>query len=61
MISQMWTPNTTTGRYVKVKEVLEEGAWHTIQGGIWEETWGRLIQTGGIPRENEDLGGKWLC
>ena len=48
-------------RRFRILQVLEEGAWHAIQGGIWEETWGRLIQTGGILREDEDLGGKWLC
>lgn len=42
-------------------QVLEEGTWHAMQGGVWEEAWGRLDQTGGILRENEDLGGKWLC
>ena len=40
MISQMWTPNTTTGRYVKVKEIYNTAGLR--RGGMAHHSGGHL-------------------
>ena len=66
MISQMWTPNTTTGRYVKVKEIyntagLRRGGMAHHSGGHLGGDLGQAYPNRWYPEREWGPGGKWLC